>query len=158
MRCFYAVSLILFVASATKIRLSFILQPEKNLSSLTVYRDSGGLIGGICGRTFEAREPIDFSEVNDRGEGNFTVGNATYKVHHHPLLSGGPRCHTDPNPPYISIHCSRLWWNDNFTAVETMEDSCFGNFTQEEAPLQKRHQKPKLERRCRRSPNRDGSG
>ncbi|KAL9563719.1 hypothetical protein ACKAV7_012108 [Fusarium commune] len=135
MRLLYAVSLVLSVASATsKVRLTFILDT----------------VGPIT-------------------RGNFTVGDATYAIHPDPVFSGGPSCLTDvdSNSGRICIYCTKLWWDHHDVVGENTEDGCFGRFPEKEfgedyyptkAKAQKSPEKPKLERRCERSPSLDGSG
>ncbi|QKD60083.2 uncharacterized protein FOBCDRAFT_206790 [Fusarium oxysporum Fo47] len=136
MRFIYATSLLLSVTSAALIRLTFTLNVEDNKSSLTVYHGIGGsLIGERCGRKYPANEAIDFSMINSSGEGNFTVGNNTYRVHQNPVFAGGPICSTEMSPPYISIHCGKLWWNITNSTLPTVEGPCFANTTQEESEL-----------------------
>ncbi|EXK79730.1 hypothetical protein FOQG_15711 [Fusarium oxysporum f. sp. raphani 54005] len=136
MRFVYAISLLLSVSSAALIRLTFTLNVEDSKSSLVVYRAiGGGLIGERCGRKFPAKDTIDFSMINSSGEGNFTVGNNTYRVHQDPVFAGGPICRTEMSPPYISIHCGKLWWNITNSTLPTMEGPCFANITQEESSL-----------------------
>ncbi|EWY85799.1 hypothetical protein FOYG_12905 [Fusarium oxysporum NRRL 32931] len=136
MRFVYVTSLLLSVTSATMIRLTFTLNVEDNKSSLTVYHGIGGsLIGERCGRKYPANETIDFSMINSSGKGNFTVGNNTYRVHQNPVFAGGPTCSTEMSPPYISIHCGKLWWNITNSTLPTVEGPCFANTTQEESEL-----------------------
>lgn len=155
MRFLSVFSLLLSVASADRVSLTFTLDPGKNISSLVLYRMNGAVLMGRCGRRINTRVPIDFSEVtvNCDGEGrvppygnynekssfiipvtsgNFTVGDATYAIHPNPVFSGGPSCKTDVDPVNnrISIYCSTLYWDytDVIQDTRTVETDCFGPF------------------------------
>ncbi|KAF4439172.1 hypothetical protein FACUT_4355 [Fusarium acutatum] len=148
-----AFSLLLSVASAAKISLSFTLDAGRNMSSLIVYRRNGGVLMGRCGRRINTKVPIDFSKVtvNDKGarspygnyiekgssivpitSGNFTVGNATYAIHPNPVFAGGPSCKTDVDSVNnrISVYCTELYWDYTDIIKETInvETDCFGPF------------------------------
>ncbi|KAF5579275.1 uncharacterized protein FSUBG_13650 [Fusarium subglutinans] len=153
MRFLSAFSLLLSVASAAKVSLSFILDAEEDMSSLVIYRRNGGVLMGRCGRTINSTVPIDFSQVTVNGEGaippygnydeestsiipitsgNFTVGKATYAIHPNPVFSGGPSCKTDVDPVNnrISIYCKRLYWDhtDIMPENKTVDTDCFGPY------------------------------
>ncbi|KLO95291.1 uncharacterized protein LW94_11084 [Fusarium fujikuroi] len=155
MRFLSVFSLLLSVASADRVSLTFTLDPGKNMSSLVLYRMNGAVLMGRCGRRINTRVPIDFSEVtvNVDGEGrvppfgnyneksfetipvtsgNFTVGDATYAIHPNPLLSGGPSCKTDVDSVNnrISVYCRRLYWDytDIISDMKTADTDCFGPF------------------------------
>lgn len=159
MRLLYGVYLLLSVASAADVRITFIRNIETNASSLIAFGASGGLITRICGTTIKAKESVDFSNINENGVGNFTVGSTSFFVHSDPKYSGGPSCSTDFNHRYTAIQCSGVKW-DPEGVVKQDTTSCFsGNLVGrafEDYQTDARYRK--LQRRYKQKPRLDGDG
>jgi hypothetical protein len=159
MRLLYGVYLLLSVASAADVRITFIRNIETNASSLIAFGASGGLITRICGTTIKAKESVDFSHINDKGVGNFTVGSTSFFVHSDPKYSGGPSCSTDFDHRYTAIQCSGVKW-DLEGVVKQDTTSCFsGNLVGrafEDHQTDARYRK--LQRRHKQKPRLDGDG
>ncbi|KAF5614753.1 hypothetical protein F52700_13625 [Fusarium sp. NRRL 52700] len=149
----FALSLLLSVTSAAQIIITFTLDVRNSTSSLIVQHKNGGIVTGRCGRTINAKVPIDFSQVMANTplpsvgnyikggsshipatRGNFTIGNDTYAVQPDPVFSGGPSCLTDLDPVnhYISIYCTDLYWDYADVIDEKIESDCIGSL-----PMQK---------------------
>ncbi|KAG5747982.1 hypothetical protein H9Q69_004333 [Fusarium xylarioides] len=160
MRLLYGVYLLLSVASATDVRITFIQDIEKNASSLIAYGASGDLITRICGTTIKAKESIDFSNINENGVGNFTVGSTSFFVHSDPKYSGGPSCSTDFDHPYTAIQCSGVKWDPEGVVKQDKKSCFFENLAGtgfEDYQTDPRYHK--LQRRCgKKKPRLDGDG
>jgi hypothetical protein len=151
MRFLYGVSLLLSIASATEIELTWLLQKQTNSSSLTAYLTDGTSIAEKCGRTIEAKNTIDFSEVDGNGVGNFTVGNASFFIHNKPELSGGPSCSTFSNHLHTLIRCLGVNWDPEGVAKSDGPECFSGHSTELELKsFQMEAQKRKLYPRCKR--------
>ncbi|KAF9776795.1 hypothetical protein IL306_004960 [Fusarium sp. DS 682] len=160
MRLLYGAFLFLPTAWATEVRIVWRLEKETNSTSLSAYSTNGTLIAETCNRTLGAKDSISFSEVDDDGSGNFTVGNASFLVHSKPEASGGPTCSRAFNSAYTLVQCSGLDWNPEGVVGNKTTD-CFSRSTDEEfLDVQKSTQKNRLQPRCRRKPKprRDGDG
>ncbi|KLO91508.1 uncharacterized protein LW93_8756 [Fusarium fujikuroi] len=160
MRLLYGVYLLLSVAYAADVRIHFIHHRETNASSLIAYSTSGDLITRICGTTIKAKESVDFSNINENGVGNFTVGSTSFFVHSDPKYSGGPSCSTDFDHAYTAIQCSGVKWDLEGVVRQDPKSCFFGNLAGggfEECQTDTRYHK--LLRRCgEREPRLDGDG
>lgn len=85
----------------------------------------GTLLAGSCGSTLEADTPIDFSDVDKDGNGNFTVGDLTYRVHSKPEFSGGPSCSKTFNAKYSLVQCSGVEWPGTPDSAKGNATDCF---------------------------------
>ncbi|KAF5692796.1 hypothetical protein FGLOB1_14482 [Fusarium globosum] len=182
MRFLSTFSLLLSVASADQVSLSFTLDAGKNMSSVIVYSSRGGALIGRCGRIIDTKVAIDFSKVtvNDKGarspygnyitkglslipitSGNFTVGNDTYAIHPDRVYSGGPSCKTDVDSftNRISVYCIKLWWDytDIMDDPITVATDCFGDFPpvrgQHETDYYTKEQKEDFRKKSLMAPN-----
>lgn len=160
MRLLYGVYLLLSVAYAADVRIHFIHHRETNASSLIAYSTSGDLITRICGTTIKAKESVDFSNINENGVGNFTVGSTSFFAHSDPKYSGGPSCSTDFDHAYTAIQCSGVKWDLEGVVKQDPKSCFFGNLAGggfEECQTDTRYHK--LHRRCgEREPRLDGDG
>ncbi|KAH7263798.1 hypothetical protein BKA59DRAFT_490108 [Fusarium tricinctum] len=109
---------------AAKVQVVWRLEKDTNASSLSVYDSKRSLIAETCGSILHARDTIDFSDVNEAGFGNFTVGDASYLVHSKADWSGGPECSRVFNPGYALVQCSGVDW-DPKDLVESDATKCF---------------------------------
>ncbi|KPM44436.1 hypothetical protein AK830_g2087 [Neonectria ditissima] len=89
--------------------------------ALGVY-DGDKLVAQSCSSFIKsAPHSIDFSDVDDRGFGNFTVGEKKYLVHSKAEYSGGPTCTRKYDDKVTVVECSGLDWVPS-SKVEIDED------------------------------------
>ncbi|RGP72908.1 hypothetical protein FLONG3_6546 [Fusarium longipes] len=88
-------------------------------TALSVY-NSSTLIAQSCSSFIDGSHNIDFSDVDENGFGNFTVGTKHYLVHSKSEYSGGPVCIKKYNPDATVVECSGLDWKSSTKAkIET---------------------------------------
>ncbi|KAF4341216.1 hypothetical protein FBEOM_4874 [Fusarium beomiforme] len=158
MRLLYGAFLFLLTAWAAEVRIIWRLERKTNSSSLSVYGTKGTLIAETCGRTLEANRSISFSEVNDEGFGNFTVGNDSFKVQ--PIMDGGPTCQISQSTGYTLVECLGLHW-DPEGVIENKTTGCFSSSSAHDKFLDLQHNTHQiLQPRCQRmpKPRLDGDG
>ncbi|KAF5668797.1 hypothetical protein FDENT_11728 [Fusarium denticulatum] len=120
-------SILLFVSAclAADVQVAWRLEHETKTSALVAVDTNGTVIAETCGSIIHARDPIDFSHLDENdGSGNFFIGNATYMVHGNPEWSGGPSCSRIFNPDHTLVHCSGIWW-DALDAISDEPRDCF---------------------------------
>lgn len=129
-------------ALAAKVNVVWRLEKDTNASSLSVYGSKKSLIAETCGSILHAHDTIDFSDVNEAGFGNFTVGDASYLVHSKAEWSGGPECSRVFNPGYALVQCSGVNWNPK-DLVKSDAKKCFeGSETNGELQSLQRRSEP----------------
>lgn len=117
------------LSAVAAVEVKVVWRHEKGTSrtSLSAYnREKGTLIAETCGSVLKADSAIDFSDVDDNGSGNFTVGDDTYKVHSKTHHSGGPECSRTFNEDYAWLQCSGFEW-DSTNATQGNSSYCFEN-------------------------------
>ncbi|KAF5579861.1 hypothetical protein FPCIR_10926 [Fusarium pseudocircinatum] len=120
-------SILLFVSAclAADVQVAWRLEHETKTSALVAVDTNGTVIAETCGSIIHARDPIDFSHLDENdGTGNFFIGNATYMVHRNPEWSGGPSCSRIFNPDHTIVQCSGIWW-DALDAISDEPKDCF---------------------------------
>jgi len=79
-------------------------------TSLSVY-DGTSLLAQSCSSFLsDGSTSIDFSNVDENGFGNFTVGHNRYLVHSKAKYSGGPICTKRFNHEATVVECSGINW------------------------------------------------
>ncbi|KAF5689054.1 hypothetical protein FDENT_4556 [Fusarium denticulatum] len=124
----YLTPLLLFLSTAlaADVQVTWRLEKDTKASSVSAVGSDGKVIAEACGSSIHSKYPIDFSDVDDTGSGNFTVGDATYLIRSLPEWSGGPACSRIFNPQYTLVQCSNVTW-DSVYVVEDKADSCFSD-------------------------------
>ncbi|KAF5660303.1 hypothetical protein FCIRC_12181 [Fusarium circinatum] len=90
-------------------------------TALSVY-DGSTLLAQSCSSFIsDAPSSIDFTDVDENGFGNFTVGANKYLVHSKAKYSGGPICTKKFSAEATVVECSGLSWEPNKAKVE---DNC----------------------------------
>ncbi|KAF5637625.1 uncharacterized protein FTJAE_5482 [Fusarium tjaetaba] len=120
-------SILLFVSAclAADVNVAWRLDHETKTSALLAVDTNGTVIAGTCGNIINARDPIDFSYLDESdGSGKFFIGNASYLVHSNPVFSGGPVCSRTYNPDHTLVHCSGISW-DAVDAIGDEPRDCF---------------------------------
>ncbi|PNP78674.1 hypothetical protein FNYG_08020 [Fusarium nygamai] len=123
----YLNSILLFVSAclAADVQVAWRLEHETKTSALVAVDTNGTVIAETCGSIIHARDPIDFSYLDENdGSGNFFIGNATYMVHSNPEWSGGPACSRIFNPDHTLVQCSGISW-DALDAIGDEPRDCF---------------------------------
>ncbi|KAF5628128.1 uncharacterized protein FTJAE_9003 [Fusarium tjaetaba] len=126
MRSLTSILLFLSTALAADVQVTWRLEKDTKASSVSAMGSDGKVIAEACGSIIHAKYPIDFSDVDDTGSGNFTVGDASYLVHSLPQWSGGPACSRIFSPQYTLIQCSNVTW-DSTDVVKDKADGCFAD-------------------------------
>lgn len=112
--------------AAIDVQLVWRLEKDSGHSSVSALDlKKGTLLAGSCGSTLEADTPIDFSNVDKDGNGNFTVGDANYRVHSKPEFSGGPSCSKTFNAKYSLVQCSGVKWPGTPDSAKGNATDCF---------------------------------
>ncbi|RSL82000.1 hypothetical protein CEP51_005430 [Fusarium floridanum] len=112
--------------AAIDVQLVWRLEKDSGLTSVSALDlKKGTLLAGSCGSTLEADTPIDFSDVDKDGNGNFTVGDASYRVHSKPEFSGGPSCSKTFNAKYSLVQCSGVKWPGTPDSAKGNATDCF---------------------------------
>ncbi|KAF5660150.1 hypothetical protein FHETE_9123 [Fusarium heterosporum] len=76
---------------------------------LSVYDESDKLIAQSCSSLIQGSpHTIDFSDVDDNGFGNFTVGDTKFKAHSKPDISGGPVCTKKYDARVAVVECTGI--------------------------------------------------
>ncbi|KAF5675860.1 hypothetical protein FCIRC_7232 [Fusarium circinatum] len=88
----------------------------RSLTSITLFLSTAlaadiQVIAEACGSIIHAKYPIDFSDVDDTGSGNFTVGDASYLIH--------------SVPEWSVLKC----FSDSTDVVTDKADGCFSDST-----------------------------
>ena len=98
-------------ASAASASVDVVWQYAKvSQTSLSVY-NSTSLIAQSCSSFLsEGSTSIDFSDIDENGFGNFTVGHNRYLVHSKAEYSGGPICAKKFNHEATVVECSGINW------------------------------------------------
>ncbi|EWG41254.1 hypothetical protein FVEG_03396 [Fusarium verticillioides 7600] len=120
-------SILFFVSAclATDVHVAWRLEHETKASALVAVDTNGTVIAETCGSIIHARDPIDFSYLDENdGSGKFFIGNATYMVHSNPLWSGGPACSRTFNRHHTLVQCSGISWDALGAIVDEPRD-CF---------------------------------
>ncbi|RBA17472.1 hypothetical protein FPRO05_02196 [Fusarium proliferatum] len=128
MRSLTSILLFLSTALAADVQVTWRLEKDTKASSVSATGSDGKVIAEACGSIIHAKYPIDFSDIDDTGSGNFTVGDASYLVHSLPEWSGGPACSRIFNPQYTLVQCSNVTW-DSTDVVKDKADACFSDST-----------------------------
>lgn len=90
-------------------------------TALSVY-DGSTLLAQSCSSFIsDAPSSIDFTDVDENGFGNFTVGANKYLVHSKAKHSGGPICTKKFSAQATVVECSGLDWKPNKAKIE---DNC----------------------------------
>ncbi|KAF5249676.1 hypothetical protein FANTH_4984 [Fusarium anthophilum] len=126
MRSLTSILLFLSTALAADVQVTWRLEKDTKASSVSAMGSNGKVIAETCGSIIHAKYPIDFSDVDDTGSGNFTVGDASYLVHSLPEWSGGPVCSRIFNPQYTLVQCSNVTW-DSTDVVKDKANGCFSD-------------------------------
>ncbi|KAF5975483.1 hypothetical protein FCOIX_7669 [Fusarium coicis] len=126
MRSLTSVLFFLSTALAADVQVTWRLEKDTKASSVSAMGSDGKVVAESCGSIIHAKYPIDFSDVDDTGTGNFTVGDASYLVHSLPEWSGGPACSRIFNPQYTLVQCSNVTW-DSTDVVKEKADGCFAD-------------------------------
>ncbi|KAF5011964.1 hypothetical protein FDECE_1970 [Fusarium decemcellulare] len=124
MRYTHLITLFLTTALAADVQLVWRLEKDTGATSLTAYSKKGDVIAETCGSIIHAKNAIDFSDLDENGRGNFTVGDSRYLVHSKPEHSGGPQCSKVFNPEYALVQCSGVSWEAK-DVVESKATECF---------------------------------
>ncbi|KPM37924.1 hypothetical protein AK830_g8633 [Neonectria ditissima] len=118
---------LLSAVAAVEVKVIWRHEKSTNRTSLSAYnREKGSLIAETCGSFLDGDSPIDFSNVDEHGSGNFTVGDDTYKVHSKARHSGGPECSRSFNKDHAWLQCSGFEW-DSTNATQGNNSYCFEN-------------------------------
>jgi hypothetical protein len=120
-------SILLFVSAclAAELNVAWRLEHETKTSALVAVDTNGTVLAGTCGSIIHARDPIDFSYLDENdGSGKFFIGNASYLVHSNPVFSGGPACSRTFNPDHVVVQCSGISW-DALDAIVDEPRDCF---------------------------------
>ncbi|KAF9761351.1 hypothetical protein IL306_003848 [Fusarium sp. DS 682] len=126
MRSLNSILLFLSTALAADVQVVWRLEKDTKASSVSALGSHGTVIAETCGSILHAKYPIDFSDVNDNGSGNFTVGDASYMIHSKPEWSGGPACSRVFNPQYTLVQCSGVSW-DSADVVKDKANGCLSD-------------------------------
>lgn len=112
------------VASATCADIKIFWQHAKSSSqtSLSVF-DGSELVAQTCSSIIAGTpHSIDFSDLDENGSGNFSIGDAKYLAHSNPEYSGGPICTKKYNADVAVVECSRVNWAPSADAA--IEEDC----------------------------------
>ncbi len=92
-------------------------------TSLSVFNGST-LIAQACSSSIAAGTPhsLDFSDLDDNGSGNFSVGATKYLAHYVPAYSGGPVCSRKYSVDVAVVECSGVNWTP--LADSAIEENC----------------------------------
>ncbi|KAH8170333.1 hypothetical protein LIA77_09114 [Sarocladium implicatum] len=82
-----------------------------------------GVLAQSCSSILNADEVIDFSDIDNMGFGNFTVGDKTFAASSHPELSGGLVCVKVYNDNEAIVECSGIQWDSSSAEID---NSCIG--------------------------------
>ncbi|KAH6888424.1 hypothetical protein B0T10DRAFT_488155 [Thelonectria olida] len=127
MHFFHKLTPFLAAAAALEVQLVWRLEKDSGKTSLSAYSSAkGSLVAETCGSTLKADSDIDFSDVNEDGSGNFTVGDDSYRVHAKAKFSGGPACSKTFNQEFALVQCSGVEWTAK-NAVQGNATHCFEN-------------------------------
>ena len=74
-------------------------------------QEDGKLLAKSCGSYIDAAVPIDFSNTDENGDGNFTIGAHSYLVHSESHISGGPTCSKKYNGATAIVDCENFKWD-----------------------------------------------
>ncbi|RBR26133.1 uncharacterized protein FIESC28_01161 [Fusarium coffeatum] len=103
--------LVLAAASAASASVDVVWQYAKaSQSSLSVYNGTSLLAQSCSSFLSDETTSIDFSDVDENGFGNFTVGHKHYLVHSKAEYSGGPICIKKFNHEATVVECSGVNW------------------------------------------------
>ncbi|KAF4994522.1 hypothetical protein FGRMN_5731 [Fusarium graminum] len=94
-------------------------------TALSAY-DGSSLLAQSCSSFIsDASHSIDFSDVDENGFGNFTVGADKYLVHSKAETSGGPICTKKYGADATVVECSGINWKPS--AEAKIEKECHAN-------------------------------
>lgn len=95
---------------------------QSSQTSLSIF-DGSTLLAQSCSNLIsDAPHSIDFSDVNENGFGNFTIGAKKYLVHSKAQYSGGPICTKKFGADATVIECSGIDWKPSSKAK--IEENC----------------------------------
>ena len=98
-------------ASAASASVDVVWQYAKaSQTSLSVYNSTSLLAQSCSSFLSDDTTSIDFSNVDENGFGNFTVGYNRYLVHSKAEYSGGPICTKKFNHEATVVECSGINW------------------------------------------------
>ncbi|CAG7564520.1 unnamed protein product [Fusarium equiseti] len=98
-------------ASAASASVDVVWQYAKaSQTSLSVYNGTSLLAQSCSSFLSDESASIDFSDVDENGFGNFTVGHNRYLVHSKTKYSGGPICTKKFNHEATVVECSGINW------------------------------------------------
>ena len=98
-------------ASAASASVGVVWQYAKtSQTSLSVYNGTSLLAQSCSSFLSDGSTGIDFSDVDENGFGNFTVGHNRYVVHSKAQYSGGPICTKKFNHEATVVECSGINW------------------------------------------------
>lgn len=112
------------VASAACVDIKIFWQHAKSSSRtlLSVF-DGSELVAQTCSSIIAGTpRSIDFSDLDDNGSGNFSIGDAKYLAHSNPEYSGGPICTKKYNADVAVVECSDVNWAPSADAA--IEENC----------------------------------
>lgn len=95
-------------------------------TSLSVF-DGSTLVARTCSSIIAGGTPqsLDFSDLDDNGFGNFSVGDTKYLAHSNPEYSGGPICTKKYNADVAVVACSDVPWSPSADAAPIeIEENC----------------------------------
>ncbi|KAH6664814.1 hypothetical protein F5X68DRAFT_265849 [Plectosphaerella plurivora] len=118
-------------AAATEVTLTWAHDKGSGLSALLATKPgSSKSIAVSCSSILEGPSPVDFSQIDENGDGNFTVGAKSYLVHSEPSFSGGPSCVTVYDEIISLDQCKEVEWDIDASASSGADDvvvDCFEN-------------------------------
>jgi hypothetical protein len=85
--------------------------------------DGSELVAQTCASIIAGTpHSIDFSDLDDNGSGNFSIGDAMYLAHSNPEYSQGPICTKTYNADVAVVECSDVNWTPSADAA--IEENC----------------------------------
>lgn len=84
---------------------------------------SDDILAQSCSSVLKADEVIDFTEIDNMGFGNFTVGDKQFVASARPEVSGGPICVKMYNDDEAIVECSGIEWDASSAATDDDCDS-----------------------------------
>ena len=107
---FSTFALFAVVAAAVPVELEWMHDKSSGDTVISIFGTDGDLLAKSCGSYLNASTPIDFTNTDAHGNGNFTVGSKHYTVHELQSYSGGLECTKKYNGDTALVDCKGLNW------------------------------------------------
>ena len=113
------------LAGAAEVEVEWMHEKSTGGTMLSVFSAKDHtLLAKTCGSYLDSKTPIDLSNVDEDGTGNFTIGTKQYLVHMESSYSGGPKCTRKYSKGHSVIDCEGIEWNDKTEDVKATATSC----------------------------------